>query len=88
MTELESARKAATKKGTRSKKSRPKCSAVNCERDAIGGFEELIDASSHDDPNDTIPGLRVFWCEEHSYLQEKASGVGRFLSEAQIKRLS
>jgi hypothetical protein len=53
---------------------------------AVGGFEEIIDASSFDFPNSTLTGLKTGWCEQHrSTLQPKTYAKrGRALTAKEL----
>lgn len=42
-----------------------KCSMVGCDHKPVGVVEEIIDAGNFDNPEATIPGLRMAWCDEH-----------------------
>jgi hypothetical protein len=63
-----------------------KCGLVSCEEKPIGGFQELIDASSHDHPNATIEGMKTAWCGEHeSMLRPSVLGKrGRRLTAKEL----
>jgi hypothetical protein len=45
-----------------------KCNLGGCEEKAIGGFQELLDASSFDFPNATIKGSQTAWCKSHEAM--------------------
>lgn len=52
-----------------------KCAVVGCNEKAVGGFMEIIDAGTLQDPTATIPGLRTFWCEsDEELLRPTVSG--------------
>jgi hypothetical protein len=53
-----------------------KCTLVGCKNRAIGGVEEILDASHLQDPFATIPGMRTAWCREHEEML-KSSTFGK-----------
>jgi len=54
-----------------------KCSLSGCTEKPIGGFVELIDAGTFDNPNDTLEGMRTGWCKAHeSMLRPTTFGTG------------
>lgn len=63
-----------------------KCSVVGCEQKAVGGFKELISASSYDDPSASIEGMRTLWCkEDEALLRPTIAGKrGKFLTASQL----
>src|ERR1035437_834807 len=64
-----------------------KCNLTDCEAKAVGGFKELIDASSHQFPNATIEGQQTAWCADHEdILRRTIRGKrGKPLTAKQLK---
>ncbi len=52
-----------------------KCSLTTCSENAVGGFQEVIDAGNFQEPNATIPGGITAWCVTHeSDLRRTVAG--------------
>lgn len=62
-----------------------KCSVVGCDAPVVGGFQEVIDASSFDDPGATLDGMKRAWCAEHERSLKRNLPRGRFLTRAELK---
>jgi hypothetical protein len=64
-----------------------KCGIVGCAEKAIGGFREIVDARTLDDPTAAIPGLTTCWCKAHeSTLRPTVLGKrGVWLTEKQLR---
>ena len=41
------------------------CFVNGCELQVIGGFVERTSRPDHDDPQDTLPGMKTGWCKTH-----------------------
>jgi hypothetical protein len=54
---------------------------IGCTEKVIGGFQELVDVSTLDNPGGTIPGLTIYWCagDEDSLLAATVGKHGRFI---------
>jgi len=63
-----------------------KCSVVGCEQKVVGGFKELISASSYENPSATIEGMRTLWCQEDEFMLRPtvAGKRGKFLTASQL----
>lgn len=63
-----------------------KCCMGGCTEKPIGGFVELIDAGTFDNPNDTLEGMRTGWCKAHeSMLRPTVAGSrGRWLTKREL----
>lgn len=64
-----------------------KCSIVGCAGIVSGGFQEVIQAGSFENPFATLPGLRTLWCDEHQPMLSQGLGDGDYLSEDDVRAL-
>jgi hypothetical protein len=66
-----------------------KCSIVDCDKQATGGFQHLVDAGSSENAEAKIEGLKTLWCDEHrSSLRPDCIGEkGHWLREEDVRGL-
>jgi hypothetical protein len=42
-----------------------KCFIYGCDEPVVGGFDQRLSVSGHDDPYDTLPEMKTVWCARH-----------------------
>ena len=50
-----------------------KCSLSGCGNKPVGGFMQIIEVSTVDQPNEILPGGRTFWCKTHQVMLESTT---------------
>lgn len=63
------------------------CYIHDCVAIVVGGFQQSIAAADHDNPEDSLPGLKTGWCREHELQGRRnvAGKRGRYLTKAELK---
>jgi hypothetical protein len=65
-----------------------KCALRGCEEKPIGGFQEVINASSSTYPNATIDGMKIVWCKSHEgmFRPDVIGKRGRWITAKELDK--